>query len=381
MKLKIIKIFNNNSIAALSDELGDIILTGSGIGFQKKIGDLVDESRIEKTYIFKEKGEKRIRRGINDIEPIYYEITSLLVSKATEQLNTQFYGEIFLAISDHIAFAIKRKKENIDLPNVVLSETKALYKKEYQLGLWIIKMIKEKTDIQLEEAEAGYIALHLVNFSTKNNAQNTSKIVNFVKDVFDIIEKTMCIKLELDSIDYARLSTHLKFLAERVFRHDIGNTIDTTENIIMIAVSDDGTEQLDEEDKLLLKECGFQIDFSDKFRYSYIGIKDNNKVEENISEKKVHCSKQVTNNTNVEVTSGGALSDTIISIKVNELEIASGGRGFNIVVYNTATENVLSSVFFDTYAEANPQTGIIKDDQVMIETDVNYWENKDNISV
>lgn len=231
MKLKIIKIFNNNSIAALSDELGDIILTGSGIGFQKKIGDLVDESRIEKTYIFKEKGEKRIRRGINDIEPIYYEITSLLVSKATEQLNTQFYGEIFLAISDHIAFAIKRKKENIDLPNVVLSETKALHKKEYQLGLWIIKMIKEKTDIQLEEAEAGYIALHLVNFSTKNNAQNTSKIVNFVKDVFDIIEKTMCIKLELDSIDYARLSTHLKFLAERVFRNDIENNIDTTENI------------------------------------------------------------------------------------------------------------------------------------------------------
>lgn len=59
MKLKIIKIFNNNSIAALSDELGDIILTGSGIGFQKKIGDLVDESRIEKTYIFKEKVEKQ----------------------------------------------------------------------------------------------------------------------------------------------------------------------------------------------------------------------------------------------------------------------------------------------------------------------------------
>ncbi len=151
--MKIIKIFNNNSIAALSDELGDIILTGSGIGFQKKIGDLVDESRIEKTYIFKEKVEKRIRRGINDIESIYYEITSLLVSKATEQLNTQFYGEIFLAISDHIAFAIKRKKEKIDLPNVVLSETKAIYKNEYQLGLWTIKLIKEKIGIQLEEAQ------------------------------------------------------------------------------------------------------------------------------------------------------------------------------------------------------------------------------------
>lgn len=53
--MKIIKIFNNNSIAALSDELGDIILTGSGIGFQKKIGDLVDESRIKKRISLKKK--------------------------------------------------------------------------------------------------------------------------------------------------------------------------------------------------------------------------------------------------------------------------------------------------------------------------------------
>ena len=146
-------------------------------------------------------------------------------------MNTQFYGEIFLAISDHIAFAIKRKKEKIDLPNVVLSETKAIYKNEYQLGLWTIKLIKEKIGIQLEEAEAGYIALHLVNFSTKNSSQNTSKIVNFVRDVIEVIEQTMNVQLELDSINYARLSTHLKFLAERVFRNDIENTMDTTENI------------------------------------------------------------------------------------------------------------------------------------------------------
>lgn len=53
-KLKILKVFNNNSVAAISDELGDIILTGSGIGFQKKIGDLVDEAKIEKTYLFKD---------------------------------------------------------------------------------------------------------------------------------------------------------------------------------------------------------------------------------------------------------------------------------------------------------------------------------------
>ena len=38
---------------------------------------------------------------------------------------------------------------------------------------------------------------------------------------------------------------------------------------------------------------------------------------------------------------------------------------------------ILSSVYFDTYLEANPQTRIIKDGQTMIETDVNYWEKEE----
>ena len=53
--MRIIKIFNNNSIAAISPELGDIILTGSGIGFQKKVGDSVDSTKrhicLKKTLI------------------------------------------------------------------------------------------------------------------------------------------------------------------------------------------------------------------------------------------------------------------------------------------------------------------------------------------
>ena len=32
---------------------------------------------------------------------------------------------------------------------------------------YLLKLIKEKIGIQLEEAEAGYIALHLVNFQQK----------------------------------------------------------------------------------------------------------------------------------------------------------------------------------------------------------------------
>lgn len=230
-ELKILKVFNNNSIAAISDELGDIILTGSGIGFQKKIGDLVDESKIEKTYLFKDDQKKRFEQSIAKVPAVYFEIANKIVAKAIKDLETDFSGEIFIAISDHLSFAIKRKKENIYLPNIILNETKTLYKKEYKVGLWALDYIEKKLGIRLDYDEAGYLALHLVIFSYNDKANNAMKIVTLTKEVLNLIKSTMKIELEEDSIGYARISTHLKYLAERIFRDETDNFEDTTSNI------------------------------------------------------------------------------------------------------------------------------------------------------
>ena len=177
--MRIIKIFNNNSIAAISPELGDIILTGSGIGFQKKVGDSVDSTKIEKTYMFKE----------------------------------------------------DRKQENIRIPYVVLGDVSILYKNEYEIGLWALSYIKKKTGITLDLEEANYIALHLVNFSMDNNTHNATKILSFVTDIIGIIENSMKVTISPQSLSYARLSTHLKYLAERIFTGQEINLKDTTEDI------------------------------------------------------------------------------------------------------------------------------------------------------
>ena len=193
--MRIIKIFNNNSIAAISPELGDIILTGSGIGFQKKVGDSVDSTKIEKTYMFKEDPHKRLER------------------------------------EDHISFALKRKQENIRIPYVVLGDVSILYKNEYEIGLWALSYIKKKTGITLDLEEANYIALHLVNFSMDNNTHNATKILSFVTDIIGIIENSMKVSISPQSLSYARLSTHLKYLAERIFTGQEINLKDTTEDI------------------------------------------------------------------------------------------------------------------------------------------------------
>ena len=229
--MKILKVFNNNSIAAISDELGDIILTGSGIGFQKKIGDLVDESKIEKTYLFKDEQKKRFEQSIAEVPAVYFEIANKIVAKASKDLETDFSGEIFIAISDHLSFAVKRKKEHVYLPNIILNETKTLYKKEYQVGLWALDYIEKKIGIRLDDDEAGYLALHLVNFSFNDKANNAIRIVTLTKEVLNVIKTTMKIELEEDSIGYARISIHLKYLAERIFSNEEVNFEDTTQDI------------------------------------------------------------------------------------------------------------------------------------------------------
>ncbi|MEI3293423.1 MAG: PRD domain-containing protein, partial [Thomasclavelia ramosa] len=59
--------------------------------------------------------------------------------------------------------------------------------------------IEEKTGIRLDDDEAGYIALHLVNFSLDNKANNATKIVTLTKEVLNVIKLSMKVDLEEDS--------------------------------------------------------------------------------------------------------------------------------------------------------------------------------------
>ena len=44
------KILNNNVVQALDNNV-EYIVMGKGLGFQKKVGDLVDKEKIEKTFV------------------------------------------------------------------------------------------------------------------------------------------------------------------------------------------------------------------------------------------------------------------------------------------------------------------------------------------
>lgn len=214
--MKITKIFNNNAVATVAANKTEFILTGSVIGFQKKIGDLVDEKRIERKYVFDGSENSSIYRLFLNTPHEYFELAQKIFERASSVLKIKVKDKMIFALVDHICFAIERYENNVDLPNLVLSEIKTLYKIEYQIGLWSLKLIENTLNVKLNEDEAGYIALHIINGTSSDASRNTMDILEIVDGCLGIIQKEFNLVYDDEDLNYIRLTTHLKFMAQRI---------------------------------------------------------------------------------------------------------------------------------------------------------------------
>lgn len=202
---------------------------GRGIGFGKKNGDRVDEARVESRFLKTDGGLNTFFAEIlAEIPPVYLNITEQIITLARNVLNIELQDTLFLALSDHINFSVKRHKEGMKIHNQLLWEVKLFYPKEFSVGLRALDIVEEKLQIRLPDDEAGFIALHLVNAINNSDMQNTMQSATLIKDILTIVKYDLNIKYNEDSIDYQRFITHLKFFALRLFsRNEVSHNDDS----------------------------------------------------------------------------------------------------------------------------------------------------------
>jgi beta-glucoside operon transcriptional antiterminator len=211
------KILNNNVVASIDPKTDkEVILMGSGIGFNKKIGQQVDEDKIQKTFVIDNKtlGNK-IKKLINQIPDGIFELANEIITYAIKELDMKLDKQIYISLSDHIAFAIKRYKKKISLKNDLLNEIRRVHKKEFKIALWAVDFINKKLNIELPEDEAGFIALHFVNASYNGSPIETITSTKIIKDILNIIKYYCSLEFNEDDLNYDRLLTHLKYFAKR----------------------------------------------------------------------------------------------------------------------------------------------------------------------
>ena len=218
--MKIDKIFNNNAVMVKEDNGRDAVIIGCGLAFRKKIGDEVDESLIEKTFILKEKDTLEKFKMI--LEHIPTEQISLcydIVEYAKNMLNCELNDYIYVTLTDHISYTLKLFDEGIERPNILIWEIKKFYPKEYNIGLKALEFIESELGKKINEEEAGNIALHLITAQINGKSDKTDIAYNMTKkiqDILNIVKYTYDIELDEHSLNYERFITHLRFFFKRL---------------------------------------------------------------------------------------------------------------------------------------------------------------------
>ena len=218
--MKIDKIFNNNAVMAKEDNGIDVVIIGCGLAFRKKVGDEIDESLIEKTFILKEKDTlEKFKILLEDIPTEQISLCYDIVEYAKNMLNCELNDYIYVTLTDHISYTLKLFDEGIERPNILIWEIKRFYPKEYNIGLKALEFIENETGKKINEEEAGNIALHLITaqLNGKNNKIDTAyNMTKKIQDILNIVKYTYDIELDEQSLNYERFITHLRFFFKRL---------------------------------------------------------------------------------------------------------------------------------------------------------------------
>lgn len=216
------KVMNNSLVLSKDKNNEDIIITGKGIGFCKKAGDVVDNDKIEKIFVVKDDNINEYTDIIGNIPSEYIEYTVDIIEYAKSNLKNEFNDRLLITLSDHICFAVERYNKGIVLQSKLMWEIKKFYANEFNMGIYAIEYINKNLDINLPEEEAANIALHFVN--AQNDEMEMKKTMEYVKmqkDIFNIIQHYFHINLNMDNIDSLRLLTHLQFFLQRIIENKI----------------------------------------------------------------------------------------------------------------------------------------------------------------
>ena len=89
--MKIEKVLNNNVVMCRNELNQEIVVMGKGLAFQRKSGDTIDASKIEKTFILQKHGiTEKLAKLLEDTSKLYLSISS----KILEYAKTQFPNKL-----------------------------------------------------------------------------------------------------------------------------------------------------------------------------------------------------------------------------------------------------------------------------------------------
>ena len=219
--MRIKKVINNNILCVVDDKGAELIVTGRGLGFGRKIGQRVDASDVEKGYRMEDKTEqRRLRELVEQIPLEHLALTEDLIAEIKSTIHQPLNESLLITLADHISFAIQRKARGIEFKNPLAGSILCYYPAEYQLGQRCLSLIRERCGVDLNPDEAAFIALHIVNAELNTTMSEMYDITRLIEGVIEVVEyfyRDLGV-FDRESLAFNRFVVHLRYFAQRLFQ-------------------------------------------------------------------------------------------------------------------------------------------------------------------
>ena len=206
----------NNNVVLARDEIGrEAILTGRGLGFQRKRGQDVDASLISRRYIPADNAQS-VAEVIAGIPLERLALIERVFRKAARGLNTDVPSSTLIAVVDHINQAMARVYQGLTMDYPLRAEVAHLHPEELRLAEAMVEEINAAQEVQLPRGEAVALALHLFTAAIgAPSAQAASEQSRLIGQVMRLLEKSFGEAFDADSVNAARFAVHLRYFLVR----------------------------------------------------------------------------------------------------------------------------------------------------------------------
>lgn len=215
--VRINKVINNNMVSSLTEDGREVLLKGPGIGYGKRPGAVVDDSKVEQRFVLED--EALIRRFDElsiDIDARIIDVCVDIVSEIKASNAQPVNDSLYIMLIDHVYNLVERLGAGIAFDNTILWNLKQVYPEEHRLARRAVAMLQDRLTCEIDDSEANFITLHIVNAEMLNDMHQTYKLTKYIEDVRDIVSSNLGIEFDEDDYRVNRFLVHLKFLFEHI---------------------------------------------------------------------------------------------------------------------------------------------------------------------
>ena len=213
---RVSRVLNNNGVIAIDmDDNQEYVLLGKGLGFGKKVSERFEKPEGTSVYRLAEDTERGSARALaQSVEPEFIEIADTVMQEAESRFGS-IDRRVMLPLADHLSFAAARVRNGEQISNPLTEDIRILLYKEYKVAGCIAPLLKQKLQIELDEHETGYIALHVHSAIVDEKVSQAMEIARTVRECISLVEKETGNSIDVMSLAYNRLMNHVRYMVAR----------------------------------------------------------------------------------------------------------------------------------------------------------------------